>query len=174
MLANFASFLLHRSRAAWAYGGLIATRALSTTVVRPGDATIVVPRALVDTNFSRSSGAGGQNVNKVNTKAEVRFKLDDAAWMDEGVKARFRDLWSSAINGEGEVYLSSQRHRTQEANLEDVFDKLTLMVRKAAVIPKVRMQRTGLSELTKQERREDKRHRSAVKTRRRTGVSWDD
>lgn len=112
-------------------------------------------------------------MNKVNTKAEVRFSLEAASWMDEVVKARFRELHAASINAEGEVYLSSQRHRTQEQNLEDVFEKLTLMVRKAAVVPKVRMLRTNLSELTKQDRREDKRHRSEVKTRRKGSFDID-
>jgi protein subunit release factor B len=142
--------------------------------VRSGDSNITIPRAMIDTNFSRSSGAGGQNVNKVNTKAEIRFKLDDASWIDDEVKERFRSMWSTSINGEGEVYLQAQLHRTQEANLEAAFDKLTVMLRKAAVVPKVRMQRTGLSELTKESRRDDKRHRSQVKTNRKGNFDFND
>lgn len=129
---------------------------------------------MIDTNFSRSSGAGGQNVNKVNTKAEIRFKLDAAAWIEEEVKERFRALWGASINGEGEVFIQAQQYRTQEANLEAAYEKLAIMLRKAAVVPKVRMQRTGLSELTKEQRREDKRRRSEMKERRKGNFDWDD
>lgn len=142
--------------------------------VRSGDTNVTIPRAMIDTNFSRSSGAGGQNVNKVNTKAEIRFKLDAAAWIEQDVKERFRDMWSANINGEGEVFIQAQQHRTQEANLEAAYEKLTIMLRKAAVVPKVRMQRTGLSELTKEQRREDKRRRSDMKERRKGNFDWDD
>ncbi len=105
-------------------------------------------------------------MNKVNTKAEIRFHLGQATWMDKEVKERLSALFPAYLNAEGEVFISSQVHRSQEANLEECFQKLGRMVRKAAIAPKVRQMRTGLSELTKSERREDKRHRSEVKARR--------
>lgn len=143
-------------------------------IVRAGDDRVNLPRSALSTAFSRSSGAGGQNVNKLNTKAEVRFHLASAEWMEEAVRARFAELHGASINGEGEVWVTSQRHRTQESNLNDALEKLKGMVLKAAYVPKVRMQRTGLSELTKQERVSDKRHRSAVKERRRGSFSYDE
>ena len=150
-------------------------RSFGTNVIRSGDTLIVVPREFITVSFSRSSGAGGQNVNKVNTKAEIRFTLDKAIWLDNMVKDRFRSLYPQYINNEGEVYVTSQEHRTQEANLEECFTKLSKMLRRSTLIPKVRAMRTGLSELTKNERREDKRHRSIVKERRKgSDISFDD
>ncbi len=114
-------------------------------------------------------------MNKVNTKAEIRFHLDSARWLDNDIKERFRTLYGPYINNEGEVYVTSQEHRTQEANLEECFTKLSKFLRRSALIPKVRAMRTGLSELTKTERREDKRHRSVVKERRKgSGITLDD
>ena len=134
---------------------------------------IALPRERLTATFSRSSGAGGQNVNKVSTKADVRFELASASWLAPGVRARLAALFPAAVNAAGEVFVSSQRHRTQEANLEDALGKLESMVRRAAVVPKVRATRTALSELTKAGYRDDKRFRSAVKEARR-GPSFDD
>lgn len=116
---------------------------------------------------------GGQNVNKVNSKAELRFAIAEADWMDDHTKLRLRLMNANAINNAGELVVTSQRHRTQEANLEDAFVKLTALVRKAAKVPIVRKMRTGLTEHAKEERREDKKHRSGVKANRKA-PSWDD
>ena len=124
--------------------------------------------------FSPFVSQGGQNVNKLNTKAELRFHIDTADWLDEHCKHRLKLMNPNNLNKEGELIVISQVHRTQEANLEDAFTKLKQMVKAAARIPKVRQMRTGLSELTKSERREDKRHRSEVKSRRQARPSWDD
>ena len=149
---------------------LVAASAPSSAVlVRDGDARPAVPRHLLRVSFSRSSGAGGQNVNKVNTKAELRFVLEGAegAWIAASVRARLAALYPGALNDAGEVFLSSQRHRTQAANLDDCVEKLQTMLRKACAVPRVRSVRTALSELAKSERRDDKRHRAGVKERRR-------
>ena len=130
-------------------------------------------RNLVSTSFSRSSGPGGQNVNKLNTKAEVRFRLADAAWLAPDARDRLAALWPAHVTTEGEVFVSSQKHRTQEANLAEAMAKLEAMVTKAATAPKVRQLRTNLSELTKKEYREDKRHRSEVKQKRGAKPSYD-
>jgi peptidyl-tRNA hydrolase ICT1 len=142
-------------------------------LVAEGDTRIELPRDKLTVTFSRSSGAGGQNVNKVSTKADVRFVLADAAWLAPGVRARVAALFPAAVTAAGDVVVTSQRHRTQEANLDDALDKLRSMIARAAVIPKVRATRTALSELTKAGYRDDKRARSAVKAGRR-GPSFDE
>jgi protein subunit release factor B len=148
--------------------GLLLCRGLSGFPLPGGEAPLIaIPRDRISATFSRSSGAGGQNVNKVSTKAEVRFVLAAATWMPEEVRGRFAELYPGHINSEGEVYVTSQKHRTQESNLEDAMDKLGHMVRKAAAVPKVRQLRTNLSELTKNAYREDKKHRAEVKSHRR-------
>jgi len=145
-------------------GGVVR---LLSAYIDEGATTFELPRERLTATFSRSSGAGGQNVNKVSTKAEVRFRLDDADWLSPVVRGRFLALFPSAVNSAGEVFVTSQRHRTQEANLHDALDKLSSMVRRAAVIPKVRATRTALSELTKATYRLDKRLHSEKKEKRR-------
>ncbi|RYG44196.1 aminoacyl-tRNA hydrolase [archaeon] len=115
---------------------------------------------------------GGQNVNKVETKADVRFHVDDAKWLDDHTKQRLKSMYAGSMNKEGELIVTSQRHRTQESNLSDALGKLHDMVLAAAAIPAERHLKTDLSEETKRNYRDDKRRRSDVKARRRG--SWDD
>ena len=130
-----------------------------------------MPRHRVTATFTRSSGAGGQNVNKLNTKAELRLALGGAAWLDEHTRARLRSLFPRAVNREDELLVTSQRHRTQEQNLDDAFDKLTAMVAEAAAVPKERDQRTEPTLVTKAKYREDKAHRAGIKANRKRNLS---
>lgn len=153
-------------------------RLMSTIVVSAGmeSADVELPRHRISTAFSRSSGAGGQNVNKLNTKAELRFHIGDALWIDDHTKDRLRALFPNSVTRDGELVITSQRHRTQEGNLEDAFEKLHAMVVEAAQIPKERELKSEVTESTKDRYREDKRHRRDLKDRRRAakGGSWDD
>jgi len=127
----------------------------------------VVPRHAVTLSFARSSGAGGQNVNKVNTKAEVRFNMYTARWLPDEVRERLAEANPSRVNAGGEFFVSSERHRTQRANVEDAFEKLQRLVIVASEPPKERKLNESLSKQTKQRRVEMKRRRSDVKARRR-------
>ena len=134
---------------------------------------VVVPRNGVKFTFSRSSGPGGQNVNKVSTRATLRFHLDRAGWLPPEVRERLAAQEPSRINKQGEFALSSDVHRTQPRNIEDCLRRLQAIVDVAAVAPKVRKMRTGLGEETKRRRRESKRRRSQVKSGRSKNFSKD-
>ena len=97
-----------------------------------------IPVEKLDFNFARSSGPGGQNVNKLNTKAEMRFNVDDADWIPDEVKARLKESQEKNINKMGELYVSSQEHRTQKQNKLDCVEKLREMVAFAYLEPKER------------------------------------
>jgi peptidyl-tRNA hydrolase ICT1 len=146
-------------------------RALSASPAAPphpgAPARIPVPRDRVRTSFSRSSGAGGQNVNVVATKAELRFRLDEADWLPDDVRLRLAEHNARCVTREGEFLLTSQVHRTQARNLEEAFAKLQAMVDAAAVAPKERELRTDLTDHAKQQRVRQKKARSDVKARRR-------
>lgn len=65
----------------------------------------------VEFSFARSSGPGGQNVNKLNTKAEVRFHVSSADWLDSEVRGRLLEYQSNKVNKDGELVITSQEHR---------------------------------------------------------------
>ncbi|KAJ3152260.1 Peptidyl-tRNA hydrolase ict1, mitochondrial [Geranomyces variabilis] len=91
-----------------------------------------IPREELLVAFSRSGGPGGQNVNKVNTKVDMRFPLKTVNWVPEPVKKQIWELHGSKINKRAEFVVSSDRHRTQHSNLEDCIDKLCAAITSAA------------------------------------------
>lgn len=70
--------------------------------------TVKIPVHELVFNYSRSSGPGGQNVNKVNSKVDLRFNIDGAAWISDETKQRLKDHYAHFINKDGEFYLQSQ------------------------------------------------------------------
>ena len=99
---------------------------------------IRIPLDEFDWSFARSGGPGGQNVNKVASKAVLRWDLAASPSVPDDVKARFRDRFPSRLTTEGHVVLSSELTRDQGRNREDCLDKLAAMLRAAAARPKVR------------------------------------
>ena len=100
--------------------------------------TPVIPRHKIDVSFSTSSGPGGQNVNKLSTKAEIRFKVDEADWIPADVRERLKKKQSGRINKDGEIAIVSQKHRFQDQNLRECFDKLDELLKEACIVPKKR------------------------------------
>ncbi|CAN8194196.1 unnamed protein product [Coccothraustes coccothraustes] len=96
-----------------------------------------IPIARLTVSYSRSSGPGGQNVNKVNSKAEVRFHLASADWIPEAVRQKMALMHRNKINRAGELIVTSEESRYQMRNLAICLDKIRTMVTEAIEKPRV-------------------------------------
>jgi ribosome-associated protein len=127
---------------------------------------IRIPEEEFSFTFVRSGGPGGQNVNKVASKAVLRWGLDASPSLPAEVKDRLRARQRRRITAAGELVLTSQRYRDQDRNRQDCLEKLCAFVREAAVVPRVR-KKTRPSRAAHERRLADKRRRSAAKSVRR-------
>jgi ribosome-associated protein len=115
-------------------------------------------------SFSRSGGPGGQNVNKLSTKADLRLDLNALhGVLRETAVARLRTLARNKINKDDFLVLSSQEFRTQEMNRDAVLKKLADLIAAARIEPKVR-RATKPSRAAKRRRLDSKRHRGEIKS----------
>src|SRR4051794_4945524 len=117
--------------------------------------------------FVRSSGPGGQNVNKVNTKAVLRWAINTSPSLPEPVRQRFLAQFGTRVTNDGELVLSSQRFRDQSQNQRDCLDKLREMLAAVAVPPK-RRRKTKPTHGSVVRRRDEKRANSQKKQNRRS------
>ncbi|MCA9074227.1 MAG: aminoacyl-tRNA hydrolase [Planctomycetaceae bacterium] len=127
---------------------------------------IRIPRSELTFQFSRSGGPGGQNVNKVNSRVQLRWNIEDTAALPEDVFRRLNTLNRRRINADGELIITSQRYRDQPKNIEDCIVKLTELVAAAAEKPK-RRRPTKPSAGARRRRLQAKRERSERKQTRR-------
>jgi len=103
---------------------------------------IEIPYDQIEMSFCRSSGPGGQNVNKLNTKVEYRFNIENATWLSKETKERLKELYSNKINNEGFFILTCQEYRTQAQNkkeaqkkLQEILDISSMPKKERVIIP---------------------------------------
>jgi ribosome-associated protein len=123
---------------------------------------IQIPDEEFQWSYSRSGGPGGQNVNKVASKAELRWNVIGTPNLAPDVKARLRAQLGRRITADGELVLTSQRYRDQGRNREDCLDKLRTMILQAATPPRPR-KKTRPTRASHRRRLEAKKHRAATK-----------
>ncbi len=97
-----------------------------------------IPDSEFTWTFVRSSGPGGQNVNKVNSKAVLRWRVTESTSLPAEVRARFLARHAKRLTAEGDLLIASQRYRDQGRNIADALEKLRIMVAESATRPKTR------------------------------------
>ena len=127
------------------------------------DARVVIPAADLSWTAVRSSGPGGQNVNKVATKVLLRFDLQGSHSLSPAVKARLRALAHGRIDAEGSLRIVSQKTRDQSRNLQDALDRLAELVRRALIVPRARRP-TKPTRAARTRRMDDKQRQSRKKS----------
>lgn len=126
-----------------------------------------IPLREFDFTFARSSGPGGQNVNKVSSKATLRWAIYRSASLPEAVRARFVEKYHRRINAEGDLIVTSERFRDAGRNVADCLEKLRAMLLEAATPPKPR-KATRPTRGSQRRRLDEKRKQSEKKSRRQT------
>ncbi|MGA2566832.1 MAG: alternative ribosome rescue aminoacyl-tRNA hydrolase ArfB [Pseudolabrys sp.] len=124
--------------------------------------TISIDDAELSESFVRSSGPGGQNVNKVSSAVQLRFDVRHSPSLPNDVAVRLMRLAGKRLTKEGVIVIIAQSHRAQERNRADARARLFELIRQAAVKP-VPRRATKVPKAQKRKRIEGKKHRSTIK-----------
>jgi ribosome-associated protein len=134
-------------------------------------AGVEIPDSDVTLSFVRSSGPGGQNVNKVASAVQLRFDLQRSTALAPEVKARLRALSGRRLTSEGAILIIARNHRTQESNRREAEARLTDLIKRALIPPKPR-KATKPTRAARERRLEQKTQRRRTK-RLRGKPGWD-
>jgi ribosome-associated protein len=125
-----------------------------------------IPLAEFEITFARSGGPGGQNVNKVNSKAILRWGARRSPSLPDAVRQRFLQKYAARLTNEGDLLVVSQRYRDAPRNVQDCMEKLRAMLAAVASAPK-RRRATRPTRGSVERRLKDKQRKSAARKRRR-------
>ena len=135
--------------------------------------SIALDESEIAFDFIRSSGPGGQNVNKVATAVQLRFDVSSAASIPADVKARLARLGGSRMTSDGVLVITARRFRSQAQNRQDALERLLALIRASAVAPKRRIA-TKPSASSRRRRLDEKHRRGETKRLRERVPSGDE
>ncbi len=135
--------------------------------------TIEIDEKEIEESFIRSSGPGGQNVNKVASAVQLRFDVRRSPALPNSIAVRLMKLAGKRMTKEGVLVLTADRFRTQEMNRSDALERLSEMVREAALPPPPPRRATKPTKASKERRLTAKKGRSGIK-KNRSGKTFDE
>ena len=132
------------------------------TVIEAGGRSVVIPAEALEWQFASSAGPGGQHVNRTSSKAVLRFQASRCPALPEDIRQRLLARERSRLTIDGDLLISSQRHREQPRNVADCLAKLSALIERAILPPKKRRP-TRIPRSAKAARLEAKKRRGSTK-----------
>ena len=126
---------------------------------------LVIPDRELEESFVRAAGPGGQNVNKVSSAVQLRFRLHANRSLSPAVKDRLRALAGRRLTDEGEILITARTSRSQERNRAEAQERLADLIRRALIEP-VKRRATRPTRASRERRLESKSRQGAIKARR--------
>src|SRR3954462_2730330 len=134
--------------------------------------TISIDESEIAESFVRSSGPAGQNVNKLSTAVQLRFDVRRSPSLPNDVAVRLMRLAGKRLTKDGVLVILAQNHRTQERNRAEALERLSALIKEAAVRP-IPRRATKPTRASREKRLEGKKMRSNIKGLRRAKPTWD-